>query len=158
MGALVAVCDHAHTHESSDHEEWEEVQVAAKELIKERDMKLFLKLCQHEKGRRFVDSNEEEDIFGEWDGYVKRGTTKYCAVSVGMIGAEEYEANEENRLFFEEGRAGQRYYAAYQQWHAFTTWLETRTAEEQGMVREFEVSVVIVSFFNFRDMGITYDR
>ena len=145
MGALVAVCDHAHTHESGDHGEWEEVQVAAQGLIKERDMQLFLKLCQHEKGGRYVDSNEEEDIFGEWDGCVKRGTTKYCAVSVGMIDAEESEVNEEDRLLFEEGGTGQRYYAAYHQWHAFAAWLETRTAKEQGMVREFKVSVVNVS-------------
>jgi len=47
-------------------------------------------------------------------------------------------------MLFEGSSVGREYYAAYQQWHAFGSWLETRTAEEREMVREFEVSGVII--------------
>lgn len=144
MRALSAVCDHAHRHESGDHDGWEDVQEAAQELINAQDMGLFETMVEYPGTDKYIDRNEAYDIHNEWERYVKRGKTLYCSVSVGTMHREENEAEEEHSMLFEESSVGREYYAAYQQWHAFGSWLETRTAEEREMVREFEVSAIII--------------
>ena len=146
MGALAEVCAHAHKNASGDEGGWWQVREAAQGLIADEDMSRFKKLCRHRDAQRYVEENEEEDIYDEWERYVRRGTTKYCGVSVGHEVQEEYEnecddSDDEDRLWWDdEDHGGRKYYLAYHQWSAFVAWLELRAPEEQGMVREFWVS------------------
>lgn len=140
MGALVRVCDHAHTYQSGDDWGWEQVRESAKKLIADEDMKRYMKLGDH-----IVDEDEKEDVYCEWERYVRYGATKYCGVSIGhkTQGEDEDERDwdDEDRGRWDDCEDGGRdFYLAYHQLSAFAEWVRTRTPEEQGMVREFEVS------------------
>ena len=140
MGALVRVCVHAHTCASGDEYGWEQVRESAKKLIVDEDMKRYMKLAD-----RFVDDEEKEDVHDEWELYVRNGATKYCGVSIGhkVLGEDEDERglDDEYRGLLDDSEDGGRdFYLAFHQLSAFAEWVRTRTPEEQGMVREFEVS------------------
>ena len=140
MEALVRVCVHAHTYASGDDGGWEQVRVAAQGLIAVADMQQYIKLADH-----FVSEDEKEDVHGEWERYVRNGATKYCGVSIGhkVQGEDEDECDwdDEDRGLWDDCEDGGRdFYLAFHQLSAFAEWVRTRTPEEQGMVREFEVS------------------
>ena len=105
----------------------------------------ILSCADHEEhhGYSCVRENEMGDICGEWDTYVVKGLTRYCGVSIGhkTQGEDEEEENsdDENRGGYDLVDQGRKYYLAFHQWSAFAGWLESRTPEERGMVREFEV-------------------
>lgn len=130
-------------YQSGDDWGWEEVQETAQGLIAFKDMNRFKKLCGHREGYRYVEANEEEDIYGEWERYVLNGETKYCGVLIGhkTQGEDEEEENSdnENRGGYHLVDQGHKYYLAFHQWSAFAGWLESHMPEERGMVHKFEV-------------------
>lgn len=136
-------CVHAHTYQTGDYLGWEAVREAARELIDKKDMRRFRILCDYEAkhGYRYVEENEMEDIYDEWQKDVVKGLTRYCGVSIGHKSEDEEEENwdDENHGGYDLVDRGREYYLAFHQWSAFAGWLESRTPEEQGMVREFEV-------------------
>ena len=141
VGALVRVCNHAHTCASGDEFLWEQVRESAKGLIADEDMKRYMKLADC-----FADEDEKEDLHGEWERYVRNGTTKYCGVSIGhkVQGEDEDERgwdNEDRGWWDDREDGGCDFYLTYHQLSAFAEWVRTRMSEEQGMVHEFEVSL-----------------
>jgi len=117
------------------------VRESAKKLIVDEDMKRYMNLTD-----RFANEVEKEDVYGEWEKYVRNGATKYCGVSIGhkVQGEDEDERgldDDYRRLWDDCEDGGRDFYLAFHQLTAFAEWVRTRTPEEQGMVREFEMSL-----------------